>query len=626
MFMRASKRWLSECRKLVRRGRPMSVVGAGLTVLLALMSSGLGAPGLGMPAAGASPAPMTGGIASYALNVGEVFTWVIPILPTASTEPWNTNIEDDMYLPLYWFGIGAKTGINYKLSVGDPPVYSDGNKTVTVHMKDTLKWSTGAPVTSNDVKFYFELLQVGKATISVYRPGLMPDNIASVTYPNTYTFVLHLKHAYNPTWFTGNQLGWIYPLPVQAWDKTTLTAAASSSASSTPSGAKAVFTFIYSQAKERGTYTTNPMWKVVDGPFVISGYNAVTHAASFARNARYTGPTKPHLAGYKVYSFTTNTAELDALRSGAITFGYLPFGSLAETSYFKSHGYTVKPWHVLAEGAVELNYTSKAWGPLIRQLYIRQALQHLVDEPLYISHTLSGYGLPTYGPVEDYPGSAYVSPALRKDPYPYDPSAAKQLLTTHGWGAGPNGADVCRRPGTGPRDCGAGIAKGKQLSLKFLYETGTTSLFAEVSAFQTAARSAGIAVTLDGQTLTTMDSIAGTCPSSPPCNWALAGYSLFFWGYGQYTIVPTGSGEFGAGSSSGGGYDSPTAQRLLRAAREVPGSKSLYADEDFLSKNVAALWWPAADNQIVVVKDSLKGWQQLNPYQDYLPTDWYLSG
>lgn len=574
-------------------------------------------------ASAAKPKRTHRGIATYALPVGDDFSWILPLENAANYYDYEEGIVGTMWRPLYFAGDGSRTGIDYHLSIGKKPDYSDGDRTVTVKMTKDYTWSDGAKVTSEDVKFFFQLYAAGKSTLGNYIPGEMPDDVASVSYPGPYEFVLHLKRAYNPTWFTGNQLTWIYPLPAQTWDKT-CTACAAGKAATTPSGAKAVFKYLFTQSKKLPTYATNPLWKTVDGPFVISSFDAVTYAASFTANSKYTGPTPPRLAGYDIRSYTTGTAELDALRSGTITFGYLPFGSLSETSYFESRGYTVKAWHVFAQGAIELNYTNKTWAPLFEQLYIRKALQHLVDEQLYISHTMDGYGLPTYGPVEDYPGSNYVSPALKKDPYPYDLAAAKSLLVDHGWAAGPGGVDVCRHPGTGAHDCGAGIAKGKQLSLLFLYESGTTSLLEQVSAFQSAAKHVGIGVTLDGQTLTTLDSVAGTCPTSP-CNWALAGYSLYFWGFGQYTIVPTAAQEFGAGNYYGGGYDDPTAQHLIVEAREVPGLSSLYADEDYLSKNVPALWWPAADNQIVVVKDALKGWQHLNPYQDYLPAAWYLA-
>ena len=608
----------------------------GSLVLLAT-AIGAGAVGAATPA-GASTTVVTGGTASYALPPGDVFTWVIPIESLVAYEPYQTNVEDEMYLPMYWFGTGSKTGIDYKLSIGNKPVWSNGDRTVTIHMKHTITWSTGAPVTSNDVKFFFQLYQAGKTQIGNYLPGLMPDNIARITYPNAYTFVLHLTRAYNPTWYEGNQLGWIYPLPVQSWDRTSLSSPASASNSSTPAGAKAVFTFIFSQAKSRNTYATNPMWKVVDGPFFISGYNSVTHDATFDRNTHYTGATKPHLAAYTVYSFTTGTTELDALRSGSITFGYIPYSDLSQISYYKSHGYSIKSWPIFYNNVAELSYTSKTWGPLVRQLYIRQALQHLITDHLYITRTLGGNGLPDYGPVAVYPHSSYVGAAIKKDPYPYDPQAALKLLEAHGWVKGPGGIDVCKHPGTGPSRCGKGIAKGRKLTFFTYYATGTTALFTQASAFKTVAKAAGIDVKLDGQTVTSIYSLAGLCVTpqqkvpktlaTGSCKWGISLDALWFWNYGQYQLVPAGTGQWGKGNFFGGGYYTAKAQKLIDAVETAPaksGLAPLYKDEAYLSKQVPSLWWPLQDWEIVAAKKNLSGWQHLNPYANYMPQTWYYT-
>src|SRR5579862_4951995 len=40
-------------------------------------------------------------------------------------------------------------------------------------------------------------------------------------------------------------MGWIYPVPVQSWDKTSLAATGKLTNSATPAGAKAVFTFFF---------------------------------------------------------------------------------------------------------------------------------------------------------------------------------------------------------------------------------------------------------------------------------------------------------------------------------------------------------------------------------------------
>jgi peptide/nickel transport system substrate-binding protein len=602
----------------VAAGLMLLVVGAGTW-----WSLGPGTASAAPAHAAASAAP-TGNVASYALGTGSAFNWMLPLESEATDDGWESNVEGGMWVPLYAVGYGSGTGIDYGRSIGEKPVYSDDDKTVTVTMHSDLTWSDGMKVTSADVKFFFALLDAGKNTLGSYVPGEMPDDIASITYPDPSTFVLHLDRSYNPVWFTGDQLTRIYPLPDQSWDRTCATCPVGSAAD-TPTGAKAVFKFLFKQSQELGTYTTNPLWKTVDGPWLISAYNAVTHDAAFTANPHYTGPTPPHLAGYKIYTFTTGTAEVDALRSGTITFGFLPRGETADASYFESHGFVVKPWRFFYNAAVEFGYTSKAWGSLVKQLYIRQALQHLVDEKLYITHALHGYGLPDYGPISDYPGSSYVSAELRKDPYPYSLSAAERLLGAHGWERGSNGLDTCRRPGSGSNECGPGIVKGAQLSFSFMYETGTTSFTAEVSAFQTAARSAGIGITLNGQSLQTMYSIGGVCPSTPPCKYGLLGYSGYLWTYGQGTVVPTGISEFGKGNYWAGGYYTPKAQQLIEAADDEPGLSHLYADENYLSKNVASLWWPLEDT-IAVVKKDLKGWEQLSPYGTLHPSQWSLSG
>ena len=603
----------------------LAAVGA---LLLAACGSGTTSPSATKsPKPVVKGTPIKGGVASYSLAVGNDFSWMLPLENTANYEPWDFNVEDGMWRPLYFAG-GPRTGIDYGLSIGQKPVYSHGNTQVTVTLNKGWTWSNGAPVTSANVRFFFQLEAAGAKAgkYAPYLPGLMPDDIASVSYPSAYQFVIHLKRAYNPTWFTGNQLTWIYPLPVQAWDRTSATGPAGTAAS-TPAGAKQVFSFLFSQSKQRSTYSTNPLWKTVDGPFVVSSYNTATHAATFNTNPSYTGPTKPRIAGYKVFSFTTGSAELNALRSGGITFGYVPFGDLKQSSYFKSHGYTIKGWPVFYNQVVELGYTSKTWGPLVKQLYIRQALQRLITQSLYIKRAFGGYALPDYGPVANYPGSPYVSPGIKTNPYPYDPQAAAKLLTQHGWAKGPGGIDVCKRPGTGPSECGKGIPKGKKLSLLLMYSTGTTASLAAVSAFHTVAKSVGVDIAMDGQSTTTMFSIGGVCPSTPPCKWGLINYAGYMWTYGQYQLIPSGTSQWGKGNYWGGGYYSVKAQKLIDAVETSTTSslKPLYKAENYLSKDLASLWWPLTDLAVVAVKNNLQGWQQLSPYGAMNPQTWYVK-
>ena len=75
-------------------------------------------------------------------------------------------------------------------------------------------------------------------------------------------------------------------------------------------------------------------------------------------------------------------------------------------------------------------------------------MQSVVDQPTMISKFLKGYGVPTYGPVPVLPKNDFVDKFEQSNPFPYNPSHAKSLLTSHGWKVVPNGTDVCEKAGT----------------------------------------------------------------------------------------------------------------------------------------------------------------------------------
>ncbi len=588
---------------------------------LALMAAQIAS--CGTSGATASHVRQTGGIASYALTAGEQFSWILPLENEANYENYDSNIESGLYRPLFYVGGAGTTGINYPLSIGKPPHYSHGDTRVTVDLRQNYTWSDGQPVTTEDIRFFFALEAAGAhaGLYAPYLPGRMPDDITRITYQGPYQFTLYLNHSYNPVWFTGNQLTWIYPLPVQAWDKTCNNCQVRDIAG-TQVGALKVLKFLYKESEQLSSYATNPLWNVVDGPWKLTDYDPTTYHAVFARNPHYTGAQKPKLEGYEIYSFTSSTAEVDALRTGVVDFGYLPMSDLGLTHYFQSHGYRVQPWRVFYSNIAELGYTGP-YRHLVDQLYLRQALQHLVDEPLYLHTTLHGYGMLDYGSAPIYPGSSYVSPALHSDPYPYSVSAARHLLTSHGWRDSSGAPATCVNPGTGPGQCGPGITRGTKLTISLMYVTPSATLNAQAGAFATAAQEAGIKIELDPQPENTMYSIAGVCPPGP-CNWGIALYGAQE-DFGQYVLVPTAGVEFAKGNYWGGGYNSPTEQRLLEAAYTQPGLASLYQVEDYQSTQVAGLWWTIGDHEIAVVKDTLHNWYPLNPYANYMPSRWTLN-
>ncbi len=566
--------------------------------------------------------PVKGGTATFALPIGEDFSWIFPIQNTANDEPWDGTVEEALYRPLYMAGQGSKPVINQALSLAYPPVWSNGSKTVTIRLKH-YRWSDGQPITSRDVQFFLNLERVNKSQDSWYVPGELPDDVASASYPSSSEIVLHLKRAYSQQWFDNNQLTWLFPMPQQTWDRTR-PGGPVGNYDMTTAGAKAVFSFLFSQSKSLSTYATNPLWKVVDGPWRLTGFDPTTFQTTLSPNTAYSGPVKPRLSKFVIQSFPSQTAEVDAIRSGELTYGYLPFSDFGLKGYLQSHGFTISPWAPDYVQWAELGYTSPVYGPLVRQLYMRQALQHLVNQPLYMNALFHGLGQYTYGPVPNLPGSPFVSPQEKIDPAPYSGTSARSLLTAHGWAPGSGGIMTCQHPGTGSAECGAGIAKGRALAFKMMYSTGSPTLVSEVSAYQTAAKSAGIQINLDPQTETTMFSIGGTCPPGP-CNWGILIYSSWMWNYGQGDVYPSIGQGFQTGNYWAGGYSSTTADQLIAASHEQTGLSHLYAEQNYLSRNIAALWFPTQDNAISVVKNTLHGWQPQQVFANPLPENWYFT-
>ncbi|MDA8374757.1 MAG: ABC transporter substrate-binding protein, partial [Actinomycetota bacterium] len=94
---------------------------------------------------------VSGGTVNFAEGPGATPNYIFPLSSGAYFSVTNlSQFQELMYRPLYWFGQGTTPIINYKLSLANPPVFSNNDKTVTVTLKN-YKWSNGAPVDARDV-------------------------------------------------------------------------------------------------------------------------------------------------------------------------------------------------------------------------------------------------------------------------------------------------------------------------------------------------------------------------------------------------------------------------------------------------------------------------------------------
>jgi peptide/nickel transport system substrate-binding protein len=95
------------------------------------------------------------------------------------------------------------------------------------------------------------------------------------------------------------------------------------------------------------------------------------------------------------------------------------------------------------------------------------------------------------------------------------------------------------------------------LGFPFIYQTGTTAFTGQVLTFNAPASKVGIDISLDGQPQTAVFSLAGVCPTTPPCNYGLAGYAGLLFDYGQYKSMPTGDDQFREGNVYAGATTQP---------------------------------------------------------------------
>ena len=578
---------------------------------------------------GSGGAPVSGGTAVFAEQPSATPNYIFPY--ASSTYISDINVFDLQYLmyrPLYWFGVGAQPTLNTSLSLANPPTFS-GDK-VTITLKHYM-WSNGTPVTASDVMFWLNMETAVPADYGAYTD--FPANVTDITVVSPTELTMVMDKSYNTTWFLYNDLSQITPMPA-AWDRT---ASGPSACDTTVSDCSAVYTYLDGQSRNLTGYVGSPLWSVVDGPWKLSAFNADGHI-TFVPNKSYSGPVKPKLAAFEEVPFTTDAAEYDVLQSPSsstkIDVGYIPQQDVpAKPAHaavgpnpLSSKGYTLDPWLLWAINYFPVNFNSTTGnGPVIRQLYFRQALEDLMDQAAVVAGPLRGYGNPTVGPVGDTPVTSWLSPEGKSkiaNPFPFSPSKAKSLLTSHGWTVAANGVSTCSDPAT----CGPGIKKGQGLSFTILYESGAQWLQSEMTGLQSNAAQVGIKLNLDPKPFDQVLSVAGgNCVVAKlPCNWDMAD-----WGGGwsfSPDYEPTGEELFMTGDpADAGGYSNAANDAMINQTLTSSSLQDMYNWENYLSGQLPFIWQPQNDYQLSEIASNLKGVIPQSTTLSINPENWYFT-
>jgi peptide/nickel transport system substrate-binding protein len=563
--------------------------------------------------------PLRGGAITAGQLAGQTPAQILPLAGGAGCTTPTLDFIAEQYLPLYTGPAGVTPALDEALSAARPPVYSDGDRTVTITLKPGLRWSDGAPVDASDLIFDIDLLRAAvsaePANWCQFQAGQFPGDVASVSARGRRSVVLSLTHPVNPSWFTADQLedtgAGLYPLPSTVWNVASTGGAHIGNWASDPAAALAIFKFLRAQGTDPATFGSSPLWKVVDGPFRLASFNASSGAYTLVANPRYGLRPRPRLAAVSVRTYGDPQAMLAALRAGQVEVGSLdPSTQLPAIPGLERRGLDVfgGPGWGWYGGVINFKDTTDDFSKVVAQPYIRGVLAELVDQPQIIKRVYHGWAVPEHGPVPVVPRSPYLSAAATRVPWPYDPARAAATLRAHGWRVRPGGRTTCAHPGQGVRECGPGIPAGTPISFTWANLPASVSPIGlrESRIFAVDARRyAGIDVrflTASFGVLTADYNDQGSAATANRNAWAVNNFGGALTGY-----YPTQAGLLGPGGALNlGGYGGRRVRALLQASISSPGRGAISREVSYLSRLFPVLYMPDQD-WITVVADRVGG-------------------
>ncbi len=460
-----------------------------------------------------------------------------------------------------------------------------------------------------------------------YNPGYgIPDQVSSITSKGMKV-TINFKTTVNPLWITNNYLNQITPF-TDKWDISSPTTKQNCAtgvwgAKSTDVACKSVYNYLNNLSSKTDTYT-DALWQSGDdGPWRLTAFDNLGNL-TFQPNNKYSGPVKAKVEYVKEVAYTTEQAEENDLQAGKIDIGTVDPGVL--TSAAPAPGKVGANWANLASkynlstGTIwgfnyaPFNFNKKdAKVAAVDQLYIRQALQESTDQLGVIKNVDKGYGFPSYTALPAVVPAKYSAPIT--NPYPFNLTSAKKLLTSHGWKI-ENGVQTCVNPGTGSKQCGAGITRGYTLNFSFVYASGTPSLTQEITAEVSDWTTIGIKVTTSTESF---NSVVADCNSG-------AGFQLCMWG-GGWTFAPnyfpTGETLFAVGGGfNPGDYANSTMTTLIKGTDFGHSNLTKYAT--FAAQNLPVLYEPESAPTVETIKTlhSTIGWTG-SPLLNFMPEYYY---
>jgi peptide/nickel transport system substrate-binding protein len=351
------------------------------------------------PAATAAPAaaagtPKRGGRIIIG-TLGEAQT-INPLLANETEGQWRSKLLFDEFVKIDLETLKPSPNIAKAWTVSD-----DGTQ-YTFSMRDDVKFSDGQPLTANDVSFTLHgILKKEVASVQVPRFNAIKgaqayytneaQTISGVQVVDDHTLKITLDQ---PNAAFLSNLRWLRPLPKHLLDGKDL--------------------------------ANDPFFQkpVGAGPFVFKSWTSGQDYVA-ERNPTYWDPNRPYLDGFVHRVIPDSQTLVLALQTGQIEGSEYALPTQADQ--LKAAGtlaVIVKPQGVDTNG---WSFGQKS-NPALKDPRVRRAIAMALDTQRFSSDFLLGLGQPAKSPIP--PGSWAYNQSLAA--IPYDPSAAKQLLSDAG--------------------------------------------------------------------------------------------------------------------------------------------------------------------------------------------------
>jgi peptide/nickel transport system substrate-binding protein len=332
---------------------------------------------------------------------------------TQELEPWLAERWETAAVA----GPVATAGVSSGAASGASPTATTGERYL-VHLRKGLTFSDGAPFTSADVTFTFQVLydpKVGSPLAEAYKIDGKP---LDVTATDEHTLNIVFPAPYGPG------LRWLESLPILPRHK--LEAA-------------------WKEGKFRDAWgvATPPAEIVGLGPFVLKSY-APGQRLELERNAKYwrkdsNGEALPYLDRLTIEITPTQAAEMlkfeagqaDLLSSELRPEDIPAARKLVEAKKVRLHDLGVGLdsdflwFNLTPKGPTTTAIEGVPARPWLGRREFRHAILHAIDRQQFVDTVLLGAGAPVDGPIT--PGNKeWVATGLPT--YPYDPAKAGALL------------------------------------------------------------------------------------------------------------------------------------------------------------------------------------------------------